>query len=221
MILKLGVTGIVASSEHLSFWVWPAKLRITHPFECEVDHKWSLDNPERVARHIVELYHSRKVQNWLSLAESSSELNQQRFRQLAASVIVSSKVRDDYHARSVRVEVEGQAEINTRYGSLLVRGNACLFQHGGTGNVTLYPSMGARNVSATTMYVSAGYEIVIQGVDPEIDTTTCSGDVTRITSIEGLRRAVSSIRAGVVWIPTYFAHRRIELLWRYFIGREV
>lgn len=219
MILKLEVTGVVASSEHLSFWLGPTKLRITHPFECEVTHKWSLDNPELLVRHIAELYRSRKVQNWLSLAESASELSQHRFRQLAISVIVGSRVRSVYRTWTGRVEVEGQAEVNTRYGSLQVRGYACLSQRGGTGNVTLYPSKGVWNVSATTMYVSAGYEVVIQRVNPTVGTSTCSGNVTRITDIEGLKRAVSSIGAGVVWIPTYLARRRVALFWRYFIGR--
>lgn len=218
MILKLEVTGVVASSEHLSFWIGPTKLRITHPFECEVTHKWSLDNPELLVRHIAELYRSRKVRNWLSLAESASELVQRRFRQLAVSVIVSSRVRSVYRTWTGRVEVEGQAKINTRYGLLQVKGYACLSRRGGTGNVTLYPSEGVWSVSATTMYVSAGYEVVIQKVNPIVGTSTRSGSVTRITDVEGLKRAVSSVGAGVVWIPAYLARRRVALFWRYFMG---
>ncbi|RLI43476.1 hypothetical protein DRO59_00995 [Candidatus Bathyarchaeota archaeon] len=215
MVLKLETAEVVASSKHLSFCLGPTKLQITHPFACEVTHKWSLDNPELLVHHIVGLYHSHKVQRWLTLAESASGLNQRRFRQLAMSAIVGSKVQDGYHTRDVRVEVEGRAEVNTRYGSLQVRGYARLSQRSGTGSATLYPSRGVWNVSATAMYVSAGYEILIQRVSSIVNTSTCPSDVIRVNDIEGLRKVISSMRVGIVWIPAFLAQRQVMLFWRY------
>lgn len=221
MILRLEVVEVVATDECecVSFRIGPTKLWFLRPFECEVDHKWKLDNPELLVRHVIRLYYSQVVQNWLSLAESSSRLHQHRFRQLAVGTIVNSRVQGD-SSWSGRIEVEGQARINTYYGSLRVKGCACLSQHGGTGNVILYPLKGTRSVPVTVMYVSAGYEILIQRVSSDIDTFTGSSDVTRITDVRGLRRMMSS-RTGVIWIPAYLARRRVVLFWGYFYGQRL
>ena len=130
---------------------------------------------------------------------------------------MNSGVGGDYPSWSGRVEVEGQARINTYYGSLRVRGCACLSQRGGVGNVILYPFKDTRNVSVTVMYVSAGYEIVIQRISSNMG-TSMGGDVVRITNVKGLRRMVSSLRTGVVWIPVYLARRRVVLFLGYFYG---
>ena len=63
MILRLEVTEVVATDECVSFRIGPTKLWFLRPFKCEVDHKWELDNPELLARHVVRLYYSRRVQN--------------------------------------------------------------------------------------------------------------------------------------------------------------